>query len=154
MKDSNGLTIGVVVDEFTNNVLIEAAGRTLRAQTNYDGTGFQIGGSPLFYASNDCSGPALASPDPLIIDQALVVTPTLAYAPPATDVSTTVESFLGYGSYVNNQADCDASFVPGTVFTPPHGCCLTFAPAMTPLGPASSIDLSAFVPPFEVELLE
>jgi hypothetical protein len=110
-------------------------------------------GAEFYFTSADCTGTALMLVEDTPMTRGFVVD-GIGYGVPATG------SMMSYASYRNARADltsqgaCDVQYPPAgsTTYTSPLGCCVV-ASATALLGPvATTEDLSAFVPPFVVEV--
>jgi hypothetical protein len=101
--------------------------------------------SGVLYASSDCSGQALLRPFDLVSSG--VVLGTTLYSAPSAGIMTTLRSSA---QAVPDQLECSHQ---GGVFSPPNICCVAANPPFQAVyGPASTQDVSHFIPPFHVEL--
>jgi hypothetical protein len=150
VKDGNNATVGVY--DGASGAIYDAGSTKIRLQF-MQVTGFQ---QAFFFqtyqVANDCSGPQLLPYDPSLVRSGSVAGTTMYY-PPASGVMNNTTSIL-YRNLFNpvvDQTSCDAQFGPGnSTFVAPDGCCQLFANTVDG-GAATSVDLSAFVPPFSVQ---
>jgi hypothetical protein len=152
VRDANGVLVGVVQDPYaggTANVVRYVGVQGIEFTVDqFIARGTQYPEyTYLFYQSMNCSGPAFMS-----ADGGGFYAPTGKYGLviyyPSAPVSST--NFLsielkGPGSGYSTPASCSP---PGT-FTPPDTCCLPASGSVF-AGPAEQLDLSGFVPPFDV----
>lgn len=146
VKDANGVFVGVVFDRGAPNFALRQVGEI--------GVYFAVTeeGIPesslvqLDHESTDCSGPAFfpTNADLLLFRQGAVRGTTLYYASSPAVMPT-------------SRSSSDTP-VPdntcGEVFIPPNICCSQTGPQTFLHYPAGTIDLSLFIPPFHVEVLE
>jgi hypothetical protein len=144
VRDSNNLLLGPL---FNGGVVLSDGGTPVLTYPTVAG---YPQGTFFLYASNDCTGPKL-SPANLIaqfIQQYDGVDGTTLYYGPGTAPLTAYNS-SDYSPEI--PANCTN---PGNIFYPPNRCCCSAptcfvgGPFMTYASPPSTMDISAFVPPF------
>jgi len=148
-KDSAGTFLGIAAGA---DVLIgDSAGNSVSVATDGGGN-LGAPATTSIYNSNDCSGPALFGSSAALVPADSVVRGTTVYYPIAgTTTFARDDSSLHTDPSYTSQAACSAALAD-SVFVPPSGCC-TLDPG-TPLFalPSLSLDLSALVPPFHIEV--
>jgi hypothetical protein len=112
-----------------------------------------IGGSDLWFASTDCTGPPFFRTDdrPPIQADAFVL-PAFAHA--TTEALTLyypsgASSSMSFGSRLYFDTTPGCGLAPGETFEPPDGCCITTSGTIE-AAPAASVDLAPVTPPFRV----
>lgn len=150
VKDSTGAVIGYSAEAFAQYLVHDTGSALVRLTTNMDGSGFSASGYA-YFTSSDCSGTALLPADNNMVKLAHVESNSVAYYGPSTVSPQMLGSNIAYLEGINDQAGCDGYFGPGRTFVAPHGCCWTFG-FPQPMGPAVSVNLAAFVPPFTTEI--
>jgi hypothetical protein len=151
VKDANGLTLGTTLDPSGQSALRDEGGTLLRLPVSFDGNGF-VTFAGLLYTSANCSGTPLLGLDTAMVKSVYVLGTTGYYAPAATSMQPFNSNLQVSGTFYASQTNCDNNFgVGNSTFVPPNGCCLASV-GSAPLGAAQTIDLSAYTPPFEVEL--
>ena len=151
VKDSLGATIGKFDGQ--SSAIYDDGGALIRLTTYTTGFNQSFFHQTLF-ASSNCTGSALAPADSSLVRFADVVGTTAYYAP-TTGVMTGINSALGRSALTpfTNQAACDGFYgVGNSTFVPPDTCCQTYgSPITISAGPESTVDVSAFVPPFSAQ---
>jgi hypothetical protein len=151
VKDANGLLLGTTLDPNGQSALRNEGGTLVRLAVNYDGNGF-VSFVAFLFGSANCSGTPLMGTDPSMVKPVFVVGTTGYYAPTSVSTQPFNSNLQIAGTFYASQTDCDNNFgVGNSTFVPPNGCCLASV-GSAPLGAAQSIDLSAYTPPFKVEL--
>jgi hypothetical protein len=149
--DSNDTVVGFAGDPSGTSALREDGANIIRIPIAGDGADY-LYGSALYFTTNDCTLLNLATQDTQMVKQVNVVSSGSGFIGPATVSNQVIESILNINSSFNNQTDCDTFLGPGKTFIAPHGCCDDVAPFNFPVGPAISVDLSAYTPPFSVDV--
>lgn len=156
LVDARGVVLGPF-DPATHTVLLSSPSGLVK--TTFVGPqGFFVSGTTvrplsLFYTSNDCSGPSLAAGS--FFGSALSIDgSTLWYAPPYASFSElTVNSF----AMIEGSENCPGAVVSPMGFAGHLACCFgpgaseqLFSPFTGRLGAIAPLDLSGYVPPFQV----
>jgi len=152
LRDTHGTLIGAFYPELyagtRGGLVLLQNGEGNVAMVRVTKEGFDVDTpvtSGVNYASSDCSGPALLRPSSLV--GVGVVLGTTLYSEPSAGIMTTLRS---RAEPVPDQLQCSNK---GGVFSPPNLCCVAENPPYQAVfGPASTQDVSHFIPPFHVEL--
>jgi hypothetical protein len=150
VKDSNGAVLGPLYTDGGSYIILDDGGTPVATYAD-PATGY-VESSSFLYTSTNCSGPQLYFSQTFgqyVRLQAGVIGTTVYYAPS----SAPVVLINSVDSAPTIPANCTA---PGQVFNPPDRCCCT-SPTCYPglninAGPVSTLDVSAFVPPFTAVL--
>jgi hypothetical protein len=138
--DANGVIIGVVTAE--SNVLMQQDTRVI--SVGVTDQGFVPAGS-LYYQSTDCSGQAFVFGDGALAEAARLIGTPVAYYSGRPLATRNSESQLRY-STPQSCMELAQTYDPVA-----RTCCTTSSTTLV-AGPAVTLDLSGFTPPFRLEI--
>jgi hypothetical protein len=145
LKDVNGTLLGPL--DLASGIVTLSDGGTLIGAIPSPSGFFQ--GTSFYYESTDCTGTRLSFPGFVWVRNVVGVEGSTLYYSPASAPNLTANSSDYSPEIAGNCAGT------GQLFVPPDRCCCTspscFTPFSGPLGPVSTLDVSAFLPPFHAE---